>query len=257
MTVAVIVAVVVGLASLQPKTTPSSVNKRPAAHFAYEADNLTVVFNASASIDPDGNITSYNWTFGDADANGTGKATTYTYPANGTYRVVLTVTDNGGEKNSTSTNITVSQTVNPPPVVKKYPVALIELKEKTNLTVVVSGYWSYALGNKTIVNYTWDFGDETNASGANVTHTYAANGTYTITLTVTDSEGLSNTTTHTVTVTKQVTPPEPPEKVGPPGLLHAIEIHELKADRNSGLKNSLDHLEENLDRWIGKHVPSP
>ena len=259
MTVAVIVAVVVGLASLQPKSTPSSVNKRPVAHFAYEANNLTVAFNASASNDPDGNITSYAWSFGDEKPNGTGDVTTHTYPANGTYRVVLTVTDNGGEKNSTSKNITVSQKVNPPPTVKKYPVAVIELTNKTNLTVTVSGFDSYALDGKTIVNYTWDFGDGMNASGANVTHTYAANGTYTITLTVTDSDGLSNATAHDVTVTQQVTPPPPPppHKLGPPGLLHAIELHKEKADRNSGLKNSLDHLEGNLDRWIDLHVPSP
>jgi len=256
-TAAVIVAVVVGLATLQPKTTPASVNKRPVAHFDSKADNLTVVFNASASNDPDGTIANYSWTFGDADANGTGKVTTYTYPANGTYRVVLTVTDNGGEKNSTSKNVTVVKKVNPPPAEKKYPVALIHLESKTNLTVVVNGSYSYARDDKTIVNYTWDFGDDTNASGANVTHTYAANGTYTITLTVTDSEGLKNSTTLTVTVTKHVTPPPPPHNLGPPGLLHAIEIHQEKADRNSGLKNSLDHLEENLDRWISMHVPSP
>ncbi len=254
-----IVAVVVGLASLQPKTTPASVNKRPVADFVYEDDNLTVVFNASASSDPDGTITSYSWTFGNDSANGTGKVTTYTYPANGTYKVVLTVTDNGGATNSTSQNISVKKTVKPPPpVVKKYPVALIEVENVTNLTVVVSGWHSYALDEKSIVNYTWSFGDGMNASGANVTHTYAANGTYTITLSVTDSEGLTNTTTHTVKVTKQVTPPPPPpQKVGPPGLLHAIEIHKEKADRNSGLKNSLDHLEENLDRWISIHSPSP
>jgi len=248
----VIVAVVVGLASLKPKTTPTSVNRPPVAHFAYEADNLTVEFNASASDDPDGNITSYSWTFGD-ETNGTGEVAEHTYPANGTYEVVLTVTDNGGEKNSTSTNITVKKKVpQPPPVVKKYPVALIEIDDKDNLTVVVSGIHSTAPESRTIVNYSWDFGDGLNASAANVTHTYAANGTYTITLTVKDSEGMINSTTLSVTVKKQVTPP-PPHELGPPGLLHAIEIHEQKADRNSGLQNSLDHLRQNLDRWLSSH----
>ena len=243
---------------MKPKTTPASVNKPPVAHFAYEANNLTVEFNASASNDPDGHITNYSWNFGDDTKNGTGNVTTHAFPANGTYEVVLTVTDNGGAKNSTSTSITVSQTVIPQPPVKKYPVALIEIEKVTNLTVTVSGFHSYALGGKTIVSYKWTFGDGGNASGANVTHTYAANGTYTITLTVTDSGGLSNSTTHTVKVKKQVTPPPPPpHKLGPPGLLHAIEIHQEKADRNSGLKNSLEHLEQNLDRWLDMHVPSP
>jgi PKD repeat protein len=341
----VIVAVVVGLATLQPKTKPQSVNKPPVASFVYEADNLTVAFNATASNDPDGNITSYSWSFGDEAPNGTGAASTHTYPANGTYRAVLTVTDNGGERNSTSKNITVLQTVTP--TAKHYPVALIEVEKVANLTVNVSGWHSYALDGKSIVSYQWSFGDASSASGANITHTYAANGTYRISLNVTDSGGLSNTTAHSVTVAKGVTPPTerhypvaiiavedvknltvtvsgwhshaldgksivsyewnfgdgknasganvtheyaangtytitlkvtdsgglsnsttrsvtvmkgvtpPPHKLGPPGLLHAIEIHEQKADRNSGLRNSLNHLEENLDEWLDRHGLTP
>ncbi len=344
MTVGVIVAVVVGLASLTPKTTPQSVNKPPVAHFVVDKKtNLTVVLNASASNDPDGTITSYSWNFGDETPNGTGVVATHAFPANGTYKVVLTVTDNGGDKNDTSENITVTKTVTPtahnpvaliqveqltnltvevsgwhsyaldgksivsyawifgdggtasganvthtyaangtytitlkvtdsgglsdttthPVTVTKgvtnlqYPVALIEVEKIANLTVTVSGWHSYALGDKSIASYEWSFGDGMSASGANVTHTYAANGTYTITLTVTDSGGLKNSTHVDVTVKKQVTPPPPPHKNGPPGLLHAIEIHEQKADRNKGLQNSLNHLEENLDKWLDRHGMSP
>jgi hypothetical protein len=36
--------------------------------------------------------------------------------------------------------------------------------------------------------------------------------------------------------------------------LHAIEIHEGKADRNGGLQNSLDHLKSNLDHWLDNHT---
>jgi len=45
-----------------------------------------------------------------------------------------------------------------------------------------------------LVKYEWDFGDGTKASGRIVTHAYATAGRYTVTLTVTDSEGLSSTT---------------------------------------------------------------
>ncbi|MFW6121553.1 MAG: PKD domain-containing protein, partial [Petrotogales bacterium] len=41
----------------------------------------------------------------------------------------------------------------------------------------------------TIVNYTWDFGDDTNGYGINPTHTYEEAGEYTVILTVTDDEG--------------------------------------------------------------------
>jgi len=43
-----------------------------------------------------------------------------------------------------------------------------------------------------IVSYFWGFGDGTNGTGANASHTYPAIGTYTATLTVTDNEGKFN-----------------------------------------------------------------
>jgi PKD repeat protein len=42
----------------------------------------------------------------------------------------------------------------------------------------------------TIASYSWDFGDSTpNGSGVSPSHTYAAAGTYTVVLTVTDDDG--------------------------------------------------------------------
>jgi len=53
----------------------------------------------------------------------------------------------------------------------------------------------------TIVSYSWNFGDSTTDTGMIVTHTYTAGGTYTVTLTVTDNDGLSDIASHDVTVT--------------------------------------------------------
>jgi hypothetical protein len=50
------------------------------------------------------------------------------------------------------------------------------------------------------LTYEWAFGDGTTASGATVTHAYDAKGTYEATLTVSDTEGLSDTDTVSVTV---------------------------------------------------------
>ena len=53
-----------------------------------------------------------------------------------------------------------------------------------------------------IVSYEWDFGDDTNVTLADpvVTHNYAALGTYTVNLTVTDDDDLTDTATDNITV---------------------------------------------------------
>jgi len=65
-------------------------------------------------------------------------------------------------------------------------------------------------GDEPIESYDWDFGDGTTGSGVTVSHTYGADGTYTVTLTVTDGGGLSDSTSENVTVAED-SDPEPGE----------------------------------------------
>ena len=53
----------------------------------------------------------------------------------------------------------------------------------------------------TIASYAWTFGDGGSASGATPTHTYAAAGSYTVTLAVTDNQGTTNQASTTATIT--------------------------------------------------------
>jgi outer membrane protein assembly factor BamB len=83
-------------------------NDPPVANFTYTINELEVTFNASSSYDPDGNITTWSWDFGDG-ATGTGELVTYHYLLSGTYNVTLTVADDDGNENNISQEITVEK----------------------------------------------------------------------------------------------------------------------------------------------------
>jgi subtilisin family serine protease/nitrous oxidase accessory protein NosD len=55
--------------------------------------------------------------------------------------------------------------------------------------------------NGTIVNYTWNFGDGSKGYGVKPTHSYSANGSFTITLKVKDNDGLTDTDTTIANIT--------------------------------------------------------
>ena len=83
----------------------------PTASFTFSPSSPTIgqaiTFNASQSYDPDGQIVSYQWDFGDGHVD-YGKTVRHVYSQQGTYTVTLTVTDNDGLTNTTSKQITVS-----------------------------------------------------------------------------------------------------------------------------------------------------
>ena len=80
----------------------------------YFGVNQTITFDASASYDPDGNITNYQWDFGDGNLkNTTEKIISHSYDRKGKYNVVLTVMDNEGTINSTGRELTVQRSATP------------------------------------------------------------------------------------------------------------------------------------------------
>jgi PKD repeat protein len=69
----------------------------------------------------------------------------------------------------------------------------------SGLTCSFDGSGSWASDG--ITAYRWDFGDGTGASGMTASHSYVAKGSYRVTLTVTDSGGLSGANAQTVATT--------------------------------------------------------
>jgi len=165
-------------------------NVPPVANFSSSTSGLTATFTDS-STDSDGTIASRNWNFGDG---GTSTATnpTRTYASAGTYTVTLTVTDNAGATNTKTGTVTVSS--GPGNVA---PVANFT-SSTSGLTATFTD--SSTDSDGTIASRSWNFGDGGTSTATNPTRTYAAAGTYSVSLTVTDNAGASNTKTASVTV---------------------------------------------------------
>lgn len=89
-------------------------NQPPQANFTYSPVSPvrgdTVYFNGGLSSDPDGDVVSWEWDFGDG-STGSGKRTTHVFYWEGTesrsFNVLLTITDNLGATAVTSQTITV------------------------------------------------------------------------------------------------------------------------------------------------------
>src|SRR5262249_25832491 len=114
-----------------------------------------------------------------------------------TYTVTLTVTDNKGLKASTSQSVTITTAL---------PTASFTV-DKNFLNINVNGLGS-SDPDGSIVAYAWNFGEpiSTNniVTGATVSHSYALQGRYTVTLTVTDNNGAQATTTQSVIVASAI-----------------------------------------------------
>ena len=163
-------------------------NAPPVANFSVVSSGLSATFT-DTSTDSDGTIASRLWTFGDGTTS-TLANPAKTYAAAGTYSVSLKVTDNGGLNTTVTKAVTVSSANAPPVAGFGFTTS--------GLTATFTDTSTDAGGS--IASRSWTFGDGTTSTLANPAKTYAAAGTYTVTLTVTDNGGLTATTSKSVTV---------------------------------------------------------
>jgi PKD repeat protein len=153
----------------------------PVAGLTSSCTGLSCTFS-DASTDDDG-IVSWIWSFGDG-STGSGQVVGHSYSTGGTYTVQLTVTDTTGQTQSISRTVTADR----PPT--------------ASFTVSCAGRSCSFNGNGSsddhgISAYAWNFGDGTTGSGATASHTYGSSGSFTVTLTVTDTAGQTASTSRT------------------------------------------------------------
>ena len=200
-----------GLTAITTQTVTATTTSAdgPTAEFTFSPTDphpgTEVTFDAKDSIAPQGRtIVLYEWNFGDTPeenvVDATGRIVAHTYDEEFTYTVTLTVTDNVGRKDTVAKTVTVDGgataafTISP-------------TTPTTGTQVHFDAAISSPTPGHTIQSYHWNYGDGTSFTTSSAAHTknsnggrYAAAGTYTVTLTVTDSAGNTHTTTNTVTV---------------------------------------------------------
>ena len=170
-------------------------------------EDIPLNFDASAStIGTGATSLTYAWTFGDG-ATGTGKTTTHTYPSDGTYTVVLTVTNDRQLSASSSQQLTVTAATVTASLTANFtfspgsPVAFDNIVFDASSSTTAPG--------TSVARLDWNFGDSTgtiscpSAPQCNgtriVSHSYTSGGTFTVNLVLTDSAG--HTGSHATPIT--------------------------------------------------------
>ncbi len=192
-TVSLTVTTTAGLTGTRTATVVVDGNRLPTASFTYTCSGSQCAFDGSGSSDPDGHIAGYLWRFGDGAEEG-GATPNHRYTAIGTFTVTLWVNDDGGAWRAQQQTVVISSVSNAPPVASF-------TADCAGLTCNFSGLLSTDSDGQ-ITRYAWNFGDGTMGDGTPVGHTYAAPGTYAVTLSVTDNLGATGTRTQTVTAVR-------------------------------------------------------
>jgi PKD repeat protein len=168
------------------------------------AVNTTVTFDGSQSMDDGGSAgLNYTWniTVGQSTVSLFGMHPTYVFQSAGTYVVTLTVMDGGGLTSTDTVNITVAP-ANTPPVASAGSDQVVD----SGAVVVFNGVGSTDDGGVENLTFEWMFvydGITEVLHGPQPTFAFDTPGTYTVTLLVTDSGGLTSTSSMNVTVNEK------------------------------------------------------
>lgn len=166
---------------------------KPIANFstANACVNSPVTFTDFSTVAAGNTINNWLWNYGDATPDGTTQNSTHTYVTAGNYTITQYITTDKGCKDTIQSNITVYPNATP-----NFTAPALCL---TNATLFANS--SIPPLGGTIASYTWNFGDASPVDNTtSPTHTYTADGTYQVTLTVTSDNNCISSTTRAVTV---------------------------------------------------------
>ena len=171
----------------------------PTANFSGTPTSGTKPLEVDFSDASSGDITSYEWDFGDTESS-TDPNPKHTYADAGTYTVSLTVTGPGGSDTETKTDyIEVTEPAQP-------PVAAFSGTPTSGTKPLEVDFSDASTGD--ISSYDWDFGDSNSSNQANPKHTYTTAGDYTVSLTVSGPGGNdTETKTNYISVADPGQPP--------------------------------------------------
>jgi PKD repeat protein len=156
----------------------------------------TLELNGSNSQDSDGFIVDWLWDFGDGSAQEHGEVVQHVYDTVGNYTATLWVTDDDNLTGSDTAQIDVLPELVPPVADPNGPYA-----GRKNFAVILSGNGSSDIDG-VIVDLIWDFGDGSpKEHGWWVSHVYSSGGMFTVTLNVTDDDGLTDEATTYANIT--------------------------------------------------------
>ncbi|NJO25656.1 MAG: PKD domain-containing protein, partial [Bacteroidia bacterium] len=126
-----------------------------------------------------------HWDFGDGNFAGNIQNPVHTYIATGPYNIMLTITSNNGCIDDTIRQLTTI-----------YAQPAADFSISSNEVCIGSAFNFTDLStapNSSVSQWLWDFGDGTNSSQQSPSKTYAAPGTYSVTLQITSAVGCPST----------------------------------------------------------------
>jgi PKD repeat protein len=184
--------IVIMVSSCEDKEEQEKLTNLPQAGFIMDKEEYVIgeeVHFINQSTPKDVPIVEYYWHFGfeGQASNSMEQNPSFTYTKVGKYVVKLTVTDEKGAYATIVDTVIVNPANQPPVVAFSYLPTTVAVNEMVNF----SNQSTDADG--TVESFAWDFGNGQNSSEPNPSTVYTVAGFYTVSLTITDNRGATDT----------------------------------------------------------------